>query len=784
MPDPTTPPHLPYQAYKSKRHSRGLSSSNANPAPNVTPPPVSRPQSVAFTPPTASALAQLERDSLSGYTFPRAHPQQTLSSPKIVLAPPSPISPLTNGLPSPPASDHSQESPDSPVGFSGNDSRINSPTDRTVPEQPVCVSTHTPKASTSSAIASASSSPIASSSVLASPELGPFSTLPRKTSKFRHVPLRRPHAPVPSSPLAATSKDLHSRADSVLSLPPPRQGHGTSPVLPNLNQSEPQLPITPLVKTTSPFASPNRTERALPPLPPVEPRSKPPQRPVVPVIASSLVSPPSISKSSSLSSDVSSRPQSPSTTQGHKAGKSRTLTASVPYRPGFQPKGVYRHLTDDFLALRRAKRDGTGDDGSMKRIEKNKLERRLEKLIDLHFPTNPPSPVPKSSVNTSSSPTRRPGPDKNTLGIRRSSSIFDLDNFKNINLRDAGDLWRNVLTGNLKGTGELDTRAMEQRITPWEEDSAVSKCPLCLTSFHTLTNRKHHCRLCGRIICSLPPKNPQRPATCSILFIVDSKTRKIEEVSEGIDYGVKKRKNASIGNIGEIDNDEKFLKGVRICRECHPILLQEQYQQERLHVPNFVKLHETFIALEREIEGALPKLQELILALNHNDQPTKEATVARKRILEAFAQYDALAKKIKQLPCPNGPGSSQGRIQAAILMRATLFLQNNMFPLQSLPTPSRNKGKEPSGTTTPDANNVGDLIEAQGVDSDSELAQALQPLLEQEALLETFVEEAMAQRKFEDVKTLKVNLQEIRREIEKLLDGTDVNTKNGKGKGR
>jgi hypothetical protein len=69
------------------------------------------------------------------------------------------------------------------------------------------------------------------------------------------------------------------------------------------------------------------------------------------------------------------------------------------------------------------------------------------------------------------------------------------------------------------------------------------------------------------------------------------------------------------------------------------------------------------------------------------------------------------------------------------------------------------------------------LIEGPEIDPDSELARALQPLLEQEALLESFVEEAVAQRKFEDVKTLKVNLQEIRREIERLLDGVDVNSK-------
>jgi rabenosyn-5 len=93
------------------------------------------------------------------------------------------------------------------------------------------------------------------------------------------------------------------------------------------------------------------------------------------------------------------------------------------------------------------------------------------------------------------------------------------------------------------------------------------------TSFHPLTNRKHHCRLCGRIICSLPPKNPLRPVSCSVLFVVDPKTRMIEEVGEGVDYGVRKRRNASLGGADEIDKDEKFLKGVRLCRMCRPVLL-------------------------------------------------------------------------------------------------------------------------------------------------------------------------------------------------------------------
>jgi hypothetical protein len=100
---------------------------------------------------------------------------------------------------------------------------------------------------------------------------------------------------------------------------------------------------------------------------------------------------------------------------------------------------------------------------------------------------------------------------------------------------------------------------------------------------------------------------------------------------------------------------------------------------------------------------------------------------------------------------------------------------------QSLPGSAQTKNKSPAGSVLKADSS---LIKEPDIDPDSEFAQALQPLLEQEALLETFVEEAMVQRKFEDVKTLKANLHEIRKEIERMLDGVDVNSTKGKDKSR
>jgi rabenosyn-5 len=70
------------------------------------------------------------------------------------------------------------------------------------------------------------------------------------------------------------------------------------------------------------------------------------------------------------------------------------------------------------------------------------------------------------------------------------------------------------------------------------------------------------------------------------------------------------------------------------------------------------------------------------------------------------------------------------------------------------------------------------------IDPDSELAHALQPLLEQEALLETFVQEAAAKRKLEDAHTLRENLKEIRGEIDRIVANAEREQAGRKGKGR
>ena len=151
---------------------------------------------------------------------------------------------------------------------------------------------------------------------------------------------------------------------------------------------------------------------------------------------------------------------------------------SAPYPPGFQPRGVGRVLTDDFLSIRRMKRDGDGD-GGMKRVERTKLERRLEKLIHLHFP------LQSDSKEARDGPLHeKTRPDHES---RRASSIFDFQTLKNVNFNDASGLWKGVVSGGLQDTTKTDIRG-------WHlSQSMIFLCPISI--FQPLNRGLHPGRM-------------------------------------------------------------------------------------------------------------------------------------------------------------------------------------------------------------------------------------------------------------------------------------------------
>lgn len=119
-------------------------------------------------------------------------------------------------------------------------------------------------------------------------------------------------------------------------------------------------------------------------------------------------------------------------------------------REGYNDRtGFERNHTTDFEAFRRRTVDKT-------LLEVSRLEKRLTKLTQLL--ANPP---PEQSSTASSL------------------------------------LW--PLAG-----AKAQRKQQEQSVVDWEDDLSVPRCPFCQQEFSTYTFRRHHCRLCGRVVCGDP----------------------------------------------------------------------------------------------------------------------------------------------------------------------------------------------------------------------------------------------------------------------------------------
>lgn len=219
---------------------------------------------------------------------------------------------------------------------------------------------------------------------------------------------------------------------------------------------------------------------------------------------------------------------------------------------------------------------------------------------------------------------------------------------------------------------------------------------------------------------------------------------------------------------------EAEARSIRFCRDCKTIVLRISYRSNS-DKPTPLTVHYTALfQLQKEINEALPEFHEMILGLQKKDAATtlassvtdskalqEDAIQARKELLVRFTRYDQLAKKIRTLRpiVDKHESSTQQRLQQSIHARATMFLQKNMFPLQSLPSLD-----EAAQRKQKDAESA----KHQAAQGGAEQAEQVRILTEQETLLSNYLASAVKARNLDDVTALKANRDEIRAEIARL----------------
>lgn len=221
---------------------------------------------------------------------------------------------------------------------------------------------------------------------------------------------------------------------------------------------------------------------------------------------------------------------------------------------------------------------------------------------------------------------------------------------------------------------------------------------------------------------------------------------------------------------------------VRMCKDCqHTLFARGDFQRELADKPKDQRSYENLAQFERGIRLLLPRFQKLLQALQDPDKPPtsqqlSDATKVRKRLMEGFAQFDAAAKRIRDLPTDS---PTQKKLQKAVYQQAYSFLSLHMLPLRSLPKILKHAAPQgrPNGAGALAAikfsdRSAGSIVSSSEVSAmeseEKELRERLIILEEQKFMVSEMVANATKHRRFDEVSSLAQNLEDLNKEIDQV----------------
>lgn len=95
--------------------------------------------------------------------------------------------------------------------------------------------------------------------------------------------------------------------------------------------------------------------------------------------------------------------------------------------------------------------------------------------------------------------------------IKRLTKLISSFSFQSISSTDSASA--NIDPSNLTIQQLQNNRKnAEMELVSWQKDEEIEFCPFCLEAFATL-KRRHHCRLCGKLVCGNDTCSELMPVT-------------------------------------------------------------------------------------------------------------------------------------------------------------------------------------------------------------------------------------------------------------------------------
>lgn len=349
-------------------------------------------------------------------------------------------------------------------------------------------------------------------------------------------------------------------------------------------------------------------------------------------------------------------------------------------RPGFNNFGLIRDKTDAFMRIRNVKFQDN-------QLIKLQLENRLMRLL-------------------------------NGI-IKLLNDSWQIDNYT-------------TLLGKIKFPISLSQ--LEKEIVPWVKDTDHDECRICQLPF-SITLRRHHCRLCGGIIC-----NNDSGMYSILKLLQDGKDLPFTTLKVGTDVV------------------EKIGVNLRICDKCYNVVFQPRHFTKDIKEPDLILVkYNDMKKMIQSINYLLPKFENLLSKEQQergdNKAPymkqLKDLIQIRDKLMKNYNIYIILFRQLSQIVSKS---VTQQRIQQGIQIESTKYINTMNTKLKSLTILLPGKA---NSTDKGDKTEVTDVAEVKQLRND------IMVINEQIYLLNDTMEQFKRQHKISEVQTLQANLEEL-----------------------
>ncbi|XP_067934918.1 rabenosyn-5-like [Watersipora subatra] len=224
-------------------------------------------------------------------------------------------------------------------------------------------------------------------------------------------------------------------------------------------------------------------------------------------------------------------------------------------------------------------------------------------------------------------------------------------------------------------------RAFEQSIVSWDENGACPNCLTCGKGFN-IRRRRHHCRLCGGIMCD----------KCSD-FLPFTQARLVSNAATASEVTVsqptflrRSNSNSSLNSIGS----KEAGPALRMCSKCRQLIeLHNRRQEQRSLKPTISVLYEQLQRSKSKSEELTREYVKVAFSLcsGETTHSLEKAGALRQGLAKSYSEIEGISKRIMTLKGSEAqaPSGTATKLQLSIRAFAIAYIQDCSATLPSLP---------------------------------------------------------------------------------------------------